>query len=114
MRGLFSISDAFYLGNDRVQTARSGRLWPYDLCNLQLAFGVCRTDDGLELSLFWRLPRIVPDYPRVGRHRLFNLTLIPGAACVKAQFDLTNRVGPAEGNTAEFVLGSAKRLVMPW
>ena len=95
-----------------MQAARSCRLRAHNLCNLELSFGVGRPHNGLELTPLGRFPCIVPDDPGVGRHRRFDLALVPGAACVEAQFHFADAVWPAECDAAKDLLVPAERLVM--
>ena len=105
-------SHTFYISDDRVQSAGSGRLRPDNFRNLELPLRIRRADDGLEFATFGRLPSIVPDDPGIGRHGCFDRTFIPRAARVKAQFHFADAVGAAEGDAAELLLLPANRLVM--
>ena len=97
-----------------MQPTRPRRLWSDNLGHLELSFRIRRADDGLELSPFGGRPLIVPDDPGVGRHGLFDLALVPCPACVETQFNFADAVWPAEGDSPEFLLDSAKRLIMSW
>ena len=50
--------------NNRVQSARAGRLWPYDFSYLQLSLCVGRPHHCLKFSRLRRGPGVVPDRPR--------------------------------------------------
>lgn len=93
--------------------AGTGRLRPYDLGDLQLAFGIRGPDDGLVLAGFRWSPGVGPDDPGVGRHRCFNSAFIPGAAGIETDLHFADGVRSAEGDTAKFLFRSAQRLIMP-
>ena len=66
----------------------------------------------MELAPFGQLPFIVPDDPGVGRHRWFNLAVVPRPAGVEAQFNFADAVWSTEGDAAEELLLPVERLVV--
>ena len=101
-----------HFSNNGMQAACPCRLRAHNLGNLELSFGVRRPHNGLEFSVPRRFPCIVPDHPGVGRHRRFDLTLVPGAARVEAQFHFADAVWPAECDAAKDLLVPAECLVV--
>src|SRR5580765_1438231 len=95
-----------------MQSARPRWLRSHNLRNLELPLRIRCPHDGLEFAALRRFPGIVPDDPGVGRHGLFDLALVPCPAGVETQFNFADAVWPAEGDSPEFLLGSAKRLIM--
>ena len=104
--------DLLNIGDDRVQPARPRRLWPDDLCDLELSFRICRAHDGLEFAPLRRFPCVVPNYPGVGRHRILDLAFVPHPAGVEAQFHFTDAVWPTKSDAAKELRLPAERLVM--
>src|SRR6266850_5888527 len=95
-----------------MQSARPCRLRSHNLRNLELPLCVRRPHNCLELAALRRFPGVVPDDPGEGRHGLFDFALVPCPAGVEAQFNFADAIGPAEGDSPEFLLDSAKRLIM--
>src|SRR6266850_5669041 len=95
-----------------MQSARPCRLRSHNLRNLELPLRIRRPHNCLELAALRRFPGVVPDDPGVGRHRPFVLALVPCPAGVEAQFNFADTVWPTEGDSPEFLLDSAKRLIM--
>ena len=99
-------------GNNDVIPARAGGLGTDDFCDLELSLRVGGPDDSLKLPRLWRVPRVSPNHPGIGRHGCFDLTAVPGAPGIKAQFHFADAVGAAERDAAKGVLLSLQSLVM--
>src|SRR5215467_9965570 len=106
------ILQCVYISDDRVEPAGSCRLWTDNFCDLQLSLCIRGTYNRLELALLGWLPRVVPDHPGVGRHRWFDLALVPRTACVETQLDFADTVWTTKCDAAELLFGPAQCLVM--
>ena len=95
-----------------MQPTCSRRLRADEFGNLQLSLRVNRTNGDLELAAVRRTPGVIPDHPRVRRHRGFEFTRVPCFGRIEADFNFADRIRPAEGDATESLFRASECLIV--